>query len=729
MKSITLHEPWGSYIRDGFKTYETRHWQSNYRGLLAIHAGKTVSHDMVRQLADEFPEQLSAYEKHEFKPGIVAICRLVHCHPTDSTLIDKISDLEYALGDYNPGRFAWQLQLLEVFNEPIPAKGEQGLWDWTPPQGFFDNRVAIIGSRNFPDVHVVYEYVEKLPANTIVISGGAKGVDMAAEYAARQCGLKVISIPVLDDEWDLYKTNAGTSYAGNIRNQAIIDMAGRVVAFHFKASAGTADAIAKARKVGKPLLTNPHIDSSISEQVTCTTRQSRDDVMPVAQDMARTLMLACEQLQIAGSLRRNKPDVKDVELVAVPKTIDGKNALLWVLDRLLEEGTIEKAKLGETGTTRWGNKLRSWVYQGVKFDLFSVDEINFGIEYALKTGSRDFNVLLMTKLKSAPFQLKEFVAYWNDAPLHIPDEQAWFRLLGLPFIPPSQRTEESLREAFAKSKGWGNPKEFIQQAKQLTLGGDFIRMHDEGAIIDHLIKKEKLKPEVHLQVNYQWEKPWLFDNQNVWVTDKKQGFKLVAIDSREAALQARKLSGFYCGAYTQELIDWLNDLRGDVPTPNYRPEYDKEGETFPKYFVYDRYFDEAFNKESLFEMCLSLTDIQPTQDTVSYGVAKRYFRDNVQRDENGNLPSGIKFLDSPVLLLNGHHRYAGNWWANVPKMIVMVDVIPMTIAQAYSEVDAPLWEMGQGQDEDDGASDLLLFADILEEVYAILQQTKEVEYA
>jgi hypothetical protein len=408
-----------------------------------------------------------------------------------------------------------------------------------------------------------------------------------------------------------------------------------------------------------------------------------------------------------------------VELVAVPRVFATDNALIWLLDKLLDEGAIEKALYGEKQTTRWGAKYRGFVYQNIKFEIFITQPASYGYQYWLRTGPGDANNYLMKvfKFRKAPFRVEDGQVWWNDITLDIPDEKAWFKLLGVPMVAPGQRSIETYTRLFEhEPHTWADPKQFVHQAKQLTLGGDF-NMHDEGALIAYLEKKEKLKPDVHLRTNYQWDKPWLFDSQNVWVEDKRYGFNLVHIDSREATLQARKLSGFYYGEYTTQLIDWLNNQRGEVPTPNYRPEYDKEGDTFPYRYVFNRYFDENFNKEALVEMCLPLTDIQPTQDTVSYGVAKRYFRDHVQRDENGNLPIAVKFQDTPVLLINGHHRYAGNWWADVQKMTVMVDVLPITIAEAF------------GSDKDDGSADLILFADILDEVYSILQEAKELTHA
>ena len=52
-------------------------------------------------------------------------------------------------------------------------------------------RVAIIGSRNYPDLLEVCRYVRLLPAGTVVVSGGAIGVDQAAANAARGFGLEV----------------------------------------------------------------------------------------------------------------------------------------------------------------------------------------------------------------------------------------------------------------------------------------------------------------------------------------------------------------------------------------------------------------------------------------------------------------------------------------------------------------------------------------------------------
>ena len=45
--------------------------------------------------------------------------------------------------------------------------------------------VGIVGSRDFPKPEAVWEFVKRLDPETTIVSGGARGVDKAAENAAR----------------------------------------------------------------------------------------------------------------------------------------------------------------------------------------------------------------------------------------------------------------------------------------------------------------------------------------------------------------------------------------------------------------------------------------------------------------------------------------------------------------------------------------------------------------
>ena len=64
--------------------------------------------------------------------AVVATAELVDCVRTEDT---GTPTLERRLGDWTPGRWAWELADVRPLEEPLPARGKQGWWDWTPPEG------------------------------------------------------------------------------------------------------------------------------------------------------------------------------------------------------------------------------------------------------------------------------------------------------------------------------------------------------------------------------------------------------------------------------------------------------------------------------------------------------------------------------------------------------------------------------------------------------------------
>lgn len=107
-------------------------------------------------------------------------------------------------------------------------------------------RVAIVGSRDFKNLEAVREWVNKLPPETVIVSGGARGVDRTAADAARQRGLAVMEFLA---DWNKHGKRAGF-----IRNQLIVENCDRVIAFWDYQSRGTNDTIRKARAAGLAVL-------------------------------------------------------------------------------------------------------------------------------------------------------------------------------------------------------------------------------------------------------------------------------------------------------------------------------------------------------------------------------------------------------------------------------------------------------------------------------------------
>ena len=83
----------------------------------------------------------------------------------------------------------------------------------------------------------------QLPAGTVVITGGSRGVERTAEEAANARGLAVERVRPAAN------MSGPERYA--IRNALILAAAERVIAFWDGVSAGTADAIARAEAAGQ----------------------------------------------------------------------------------------------------------------------------------------------------------------------------------------------------------------------------------------------------------------------------------------------------------------------------------------------------------------------------------------------------------------------------------------------------------------------------------------------
>lgn len=137
MKAITLHQPWASLIAYGLKEFETRSWTTPYRGPLAIHAGSgkqgytAEGWHALEYLRAGFGSDLARVNFPAELPfgAVVCVCELRAIYRTDAVK-DHISMLELAVGNFAPGRAAWQMVNVKRLPVPVAARGQQGLWEW-----------------------------------------------------------------------------------------------------------------------------------------------------------------------------------------------------------------------------------------------------------------------------------------------------------------------------------------------------------------------------------------------------------------------------------------------------------------------------------------------------------------------------------------------------------------------------------------------------------------------
>ena len=131
MKALTLIQPWATFIAIGAKPDETRGTKFSHRGEVAIHAGLKNDEDGAPQ---PFTDLVLGADWPTTCPhgAVVAIGTLVDCIPTEVARKGS-TQANLLCGNFAPGRQALRFENVRPLWTPIPARGMQGLWDWTPP--------------------------------------------------------------------------------------------------------------------------------------------------------------------------------------------------------------------------------------------------------------------------------------------------------------------------------------------------------------------------------------------------------------------------------------------------------------------------------------------------------------------------------------------------------------------------------------------------------------------
>jgi hypothetical protein len=143
-RALSLWQPWASLI--GVKMIETRSWGSPYRGPVLIHAAKRFEYEeRAICLHSPFSDALSALGFRTLGDlplgAFVAVADLVACERmTADDIPERLvqhltatqpgwnATWERQFGCYEAGRSAWLFANVRRLAQPIPARGQQGLW-------------------------------------------------------------------------------------------------------------------------------------------------------------------------------------------------------------------------------------------------------------------------------------------------------------------------------------------------------------------------------------------------------------------------------------------------------------------------------------------------------------------------------------------------------------------------------------------------------------------------
>lgn len=179
----------------------------------------------------------------------------------------------------------------------------------------------------------------------------------------------------------------------------------------------------------------------------------------------------CERVEVAGSIRRGKPDVGDVELVVIPKpgpepapapadlfgnpvgkVDEPPDQLHAYLTEQVAAGTgagpvtkwalrMQKREDGQERPAGFGPMNKLLLFQGFPCDIFVTEARQWGLTMMIRTGSAEWNILTARHLTRLGLHMATHngIVSQHGELLDVPDEATMFRLLRIDPVDPAKR--------------------------------------------------------------------------------------------------------------------------------------------------------------------------------------------------------------------------------------------------------------------------------------------------
>lgn len=155
----------------------------------------------------------------------------------------------------------------------------------------------------------------------------------------------------------------------------------------------------------------------------------------------------CTRIEIAGSIRRRKPCVGDVEIVCIPKITGEKNLFGELIQARNElEYPLNKMSLSGWQFIKDGPRFKQLISpDGISLDLFiCLPPAQWGVLFTLRTGPSDFSTWIVTQRNKggalpSDLHVSNGAVWRGGVPIHTPEEDDFLRLCGLDGTPPSER--------------------------------------------------------------------------------------------------------------------------------------------------------------------------------------------------------------------------------------------------------------------------------------------------
>jgi DNA polymerase/3'-5' exonuclease PolX len=169
-----------------------------------------------------------------------------------------------------------------------------------------------------------------------------------------------------------------------------------------------------------------------------------DTAKEIADNYVDALRPSCDRIEIAGSIRRRRPKVNDIEIVCIPSVRMG-----GLFNDQPERVPSWYAFFDEVADSMWtivkGNASGKYMHidlnpYGIKIDLFTATPQNWGLIYAIRTGSAAYShKVLATGWVRNGYKSVDGLLMKDGEAVPTPLEEDLFRYAGVAWVDPTKR--------------------------------------------------------------------------------------------------------------------------------------------------------------------------------------------------------------------------------------------------------------------------------------------------
>lgn len=185
-----------------------------------------------------------------------------------------------------------------------------------------------------------------------------------------------------------------------------------------------------------------------------------DEALEIARTLVAELEPVCARVKVAGSLRRKRPHVSDIELVVEPRPEPAD---------LFGEVKPDIASIRHVAQ-QWGEILKGGsryiqvrtLMRDLKCGLFLAHPpANWWVILAIRTGPATLGQWAVSRMHDHGYQCQDgrIIEKATGRELAVTSEADFFRAAGLPCLPPTRRDSDAALQQLAAAEQWPGVRE------------------------------------------------------------------------------------------------------------------------------------------------------------------------------------------------------------------------------------------------------------------------------